>query len=151
MNSLIEEMMLVKITGLKQEMFEMIRSIREIGVLHLSSPSDNISQLRDDELLEIYQQLQDVETRISVILTNLPPSKEEKEGELQDYKLLNPEALIEKGEALLKEIEPSLMKVQRSIRKLEDRNQYKYFTLKYFNRFFVINEVSYDSKCLIAQ
>lgn len=119
---MIEPMMHVHLTGLKSEIFDIIRSIRDSRVFHFLIPPGGGVSIADDRLEQIQHSLQDLETRISVVLANLPAPKLENGDEPAFYNL-DPYESEEKSEAILKIIEPRLMELQLAIRRLEDHNR----------------------------
>ena len=112
----------VHLTGLKSEIFDIIRAIGELKVFHFLTPPGGGVSIADDKLEQIQHSLIDLETRIAVVLSNLPLPTVERTDNPSSYNL-DPFESAEKADEILKNLEPKLMELQLAIRRYEDRNQ----------------------------
>ncbi|MHA1213782.1 MAG: V-type ATP synthase subunit I [Candidatus Hodarchaeales archaeon] len=119
----IVQMLYVRVIGLKQEMFEIIRTIRNTKVFHLVPALETAKTLLADEELHILQNnLQDIETRLTSVLANLSEPEEGLET-LTEIELKDASEIVHTAEILLKNIEPKLVRIQTKLRQYQDHNQ----------------------------
>ncbi len=126
---MIETMYSVQIIGLKEDYFRILRFIRYLGILHLkrditSAPPE--VEFSDLSLKRDHNKLQDRETRLTSLISNLIGGEKSEEALIkaaEEYENLSVLELIRKSDEIIDQLAPELLEIERTQRILKARQE----------------------------